>query len=294
MTIQTAQDRSKIVPLDPGATRDYQRIAQAIRYLETHREQQPELQELAHEMALSPHHLQRLFVRWAGISPKQFLGFLTVEHAKALLREEHTVLEAALASGLSGPGRLHDLFVNIEAMTPGEYRQLGADMTIQYGFHPTPFGLAMVLLTERGLCGLRFLEPGHEEAMLESARDEWAASRFTRDQTATQQALLRATTGIEGQQTLLVRGSRLQVQVWRALLNIPAGRLVSYGALALALGYPRAGRAIGTAIGANPIALVIPCHRVLRANGTVTGYRWGAERKAAMIAWEAAQTATIG
>lgn len=278
-------------PADMGAVRDYRRIERAIRYIEQHRREQPDLRALAAQVELSPHHFQRLFVRWAGVSPKQFLGYLTAQYAKRLLREQHSVLDAALASGLSGPGRLHDLFVALEAMTPGEYKQAGAPLTLRYGFHPTPFGLALVLLTDRGICGLRFVEAGDEERALDDARSEWPASRLDRNENGTRQALARATTGQGGVQPLLVRGTRLQIQVWRALLAIPPGRVVSYGALAEALGYPRAGRAVGSAIGANPIAMLIPCHRVLRANGAVTGYRWGSERKAALIGWEAARRA---
>ena len=289
MATQTAQESPLAPTTDIGAVRDYQRIAMAIRYIEAHREAQPDLHSLAEQVGLSPHHFQRLFVRWAGVSPKQFLGYLTVAHAKRLLREQYSVLDAALESGLSGPGRLHDLFVTLEAMTPGEYKQNGAQLVIRYGFHVTSFGLALVLLTERGICGLRFLEPDEQERALGEAKREWLASRFLLDSEATRQALDRATTGSSGQQALLVRGSRLQIQVWRALLTIPPGRLVSYGALANSLGYPRAGRAIGTAIGANPVAMLIPCHRVLRANGEITGYRWGSERKAALIGWEAAR-----
>ncbi|GAB4351349.1 MAG: methylated-DNA--[protein]-cysteine S-methyltransferase [Gammaproteobacteria bacterium] len=289
--MNTSTQQKPLFPSADGskAVRDYQRVAEAIRYLAQHRHQQPELGELARQIGLSPFHLQRLFVRWAGVSPKQFLSYLTVEHAKQLLREERSVLDAALESGLSGPGRLHDQFVTLEAMTPGEYKRCGAQLTLSYGVHPTPFGLALVLLTGRGICGLRFLEPGEERAALEAARAEWPASRFVEAPGQTAEALKRILAPSGSRERLLVRGSRLQIQVWRALLAIPPGRVVSYGALAEALGHPRAGRAIGTAIGANPVALIIPCHRVLRANGAITGYRWGAERKAAMIAWETAR-----
>lgn len=279
--------------VDDQGCRDYARIARAIAYINERRLQQPDLSELAEHVGLSLFHFQRLFVRWAGVSPKQFLGYLTVEHAKRLLRDQRSVLDTALEIGLSGPGRLHDLFLTLEAMTPGEYKQRGATMVIRHGVHPTPFGQALILLTERGICGLRFLEPGKEEQGLSQARAEWPSSRFQRDDQGTQAALARALAGGHGAPSLLVKGTRLQVQVWRALLNIPPGRLVSYGALAETLGYQGAGRAIGTAIGHNPIALLIPCHRVLRANGALTGYRWGAERKAALIAWEAAQRAGV-
>lgn len=275
---------------DDRSCRDYARIARAIEYIARHRHRQPQLGEVAAHLGLSPFHLQRTFVRWAGVSPKQFLGYLTLQHAKTLLREQHSILESALESGLSGPGRLHDLFVTLEAMTPGEYKRHGAAMTIRYGIHPTPFGKALLLLTDRGICGLRFPGPGEMQHSLDEARAEWPASQFRHDASTTAQALDRALSGVHGSQPLLVRGTRLQVQVWRALLAIPSGRLISYGALAEALGHPRAGRAVGSAIGQNPIALLIPCHRVLRANGTITGYRWGAERKAALIAWEAART----
>ncbi len=275
--------------LDLAELRDYERVAKAIRYIERNRLTQPDLKALADHVGLSPHHFQRLFVRWAGVSPKQFLSYLTVQHAQSLLREQASVLETALQSGLSGPGRLHDMFVSITAMTPGEYKQHGDTITVRYGFHPTPFGLALILLTSRGICGLRFLEPGKEKEELNAAQSEWPLSTFVEDREATKRALTQAL-GQNGETPhLLLRGTRLQIQVWRALLGIPEGRLLSYGSLAEALGYPRAARAIGSAIGQNPVSWIIPCHRVLRANGEITGYRWGPERKAALIGWEAAR-----
>jgi len=278
--------------LDLSELRDYERVGQAIRYIEQNRFEQPDLNEIARHVGLSPHHFQRLFVRWAGVSPKQFLSYLTVQHAQSLLRDQTSVLETALQSGLSGPGRLHDMFIAITAMTPGEYKQQGASITVRYGFHPTPFGLALVMLTTRGICGLRFLEPGGERDELSATKSEWPLSEFVEDSAATRQALAQAL-GQNGAKTrLLLRGTRLQIQVWRALLGIPEGRLLSYGSLAEALGHPRAARAVGSAIGQNPISWIIPCHRVLRANGEITGYRWGPERKAALIGWEAARAAS--
>lgn len=293
MDTRFAFKHAAVTSSDAQACRDYARIAEAIRYIKAHSNRQPDLSEVAAHIGLSHYHFQRLFVRWAGVSPKQFLSCLTVRHAKCLLRDQHSVLDAALASGLSGPGRLHDLFVSLEAMTPGEYKQHGAELTIRYGFHPTRFGTVLVMLTHRGICGLRFLEPGTEAETLAEARAEWPASRFDPAEKATLEALHRALPGNKDTQPLLVRGNRLQIQVWRALLAIPSGQLVSYGALATALGHPLAARAVGSAIGQNPIALLIPCHRVLRASGEMTGYRWGAERKGALIAWEAAHPAKV-
>ena len=273
------------------ANADYQRVAQAIRYLHEHRLQQPTLTDVARAIGLSPHHFQRLFVRWAGVSPKQFLGFITAAHAKRRLKSGASVLATALETGLSGPGRLHDLFVNHEAMTPGEYKSQGKDLLVRYGIHPTRFGDALVLTTERGICGLRFAEPGEQSAAVATAQREWALSRFREDRKETKKILQRllAPLADEENERFLLRGTRFQIKVWSALLSLPAGILCSYSDFAAEIGRPNATRAVSSAIGRNPLALLIPCHRVLRSTGAFAGYRWGLTRKAALIGWETAQ-----
>ncbi len=281
--IQTST-MSRDLPYTQSDVKDYERVAQVIAYLHAHRPEQPDLDRAAEIAGLSKFHFQKLFVRWAGVSPKQFLDCLNVAHAKRLLRHDHSVLDTALATGLSGPGRLHDLFIKLEAMSPGEYRALGDSLVIRYGVHATPYGEALLATTERGICGLHFLDDNstHHLQLLQS---EWPLSRLVADQAATGEWLARVVRGDPA--TLLVRGSRLQVQVWRALLRIPSGSLSSYGEVANAIGHHRAARAVGTAIGRNPVAWLIPCHRVIRATGEFEGYRWGgAVRKQAMIARE--------
>ncbi len=273
---------------DAASGRDYRRVAAAIRYVVARREAQPDLAAVARHVGLSPHHFQRLFVRWAGVSPKQFLGFLTVTHAKRLLRDSASVLDTALASGLSGPGRLHDLFVALEGMTPGDYRREGAGLVLHHAVLSTAFGSALALVTERGVAGLRFLaddDPRGARA-LALARDEWPASRFVADPAAVDGMLGRL--GTPEAPALLLRGSRFRIRVWEALLALPEGTVCSYGALAKRLGDPRMARAVGTAIGANPVAVLVPCHRVLRADGGVGGYRWGESRKLALLGREVA------
>lgn len=270
---------------------DYQRIARAIHYLVRNREQQPTLDELAAELNLSPFHCQRLFQRWAGISPKRFLQYLTVKHAKCLLAESRSVLDASLASGLSGSSRLHEHFVTLNAITPGEFKQGGVGLTIRYGIHDSPFGPLFLAITERGICRLGFLADQSLEDELQGLVEVWPVAVLQADQQATGEVVARLfERPVEPGRPLhlLVRGSNFQISVWQALLQLPPGVLCSYGDLAHTLGRPRAARAIGQAVGANPIAWLIPCHRVIRANGVVDGYRWGTTRKRAMIAWESA------
>lgn len=276
---------------------DYDTIAAAIAYLEANFDQQPGLEELAAYLHLSPYHLQRLFTRWAGISPKRFLQFLTAGYARQLLDESHSVLEAAYASGLSGPGRLHDLLVNIDAVTPGEYKQKGAGLTISYGFHPTPFGECLIAVTDRGICALHFVAAEGCEAALAGLRARWAEATLVERPAATQSlidaifAAPRETAAQAGAPLLpiFLRGTNFQIKVWEALLNIPSGYALSYEDLAHAIGQPRGTRAVASAVAANQLAFLIPCHRVLRKNGAVGEYRWGHTRKQAMLGWEAAQ-----
>lgn len=272
----------------PEASQDYLRIERAIRFLDAHAEDQPGLDDVAREIGLSPFHAQRLFTRWAGISPKRFLGLLTVGHAKAALQEGQSVLDAAYDAGLSGPSRLHDLFVGYEAMTPGEYKAQGAGLVIRHGVQPTPFGDALLLLTERGIAGLSFVD-GDPEQAIEEAHAAWPRSRLVEDRAATGAVAGRLLDGGGERPQLLLKGTNFQVKVWSALLRVPPGRVVSYIDLASAIGQPRAVRAVGNALSRNPIGLVVPCHRVIRATGALGDYRWGRARRRAILAWEAAR-----
>lgn len=271
---------------------DYRRIEQAIIYLEEHALEQPSLEEVAEHIGLSPYHFQRLFKSWAGVSPKRFLQYLTIENAKNLLRDSFSVLDTALDVGLSGPGRLHDLFVSVEAMTPGEFKSQGKDLHISYGFHATPFGECLLASTPRGICSLAFVDSETRFAALNELRTNWREATLIENQNAGKDAVKM----IFGQKQnlsqaplkVLLRGTNFQVKVWEALLRIPEGAVVSYGSLADAIGHPGAHRAVGTAAGHNPIGYLIPCHRVLRANGEIGGYHWGAIRKKAILAREAA------
>jgi len=248
---------------------------------------QPSLEDLARVAQLSPSHLQRVFKRWAGVSPKQFLSFLTVEAAKARLESGASVLDAALDAGLSGPSRLHDHFVVVDAMTPGEYKAKGEGITVRYGLAETPFGLALVLLTERGLAGLTFCDTDGSAAF-EEARSRWPLSDFKED-AADAKAAAHAIFCCNGpDRPLHLKGTNWQIQVWKALLRVPANTATTYGAVADSIGSPGAWRAAGNAAKHNPIAYVIPCHRVLRATGLFGGYKWGTARRQAITGWEAA------
>ncbi|MEX2650753.1 MAG: methylated-DNA--[protein]-cysteine S-methyltransferase [Alphaproteobacteria bacterium] len=268
-------------------TQDYDRIARVIRYLDAHVEDQPDLGTLAAEVGLSPFHFQRLFQRWAGVSPKRFLQFLTVDHARRLLASDASVLDAALDVGLSGPSRLHDLFVACEAVTPGEAKRGGDGLTIAYGFHPTPFGAALVGATERGICWLGFVPEAGPDAALGRLKERWSAARLVHDQSATAPLAERAFAG--GDVAVHLRGTNFQIKVWEALLRIPLGPAVAYEDVARAIGRPGAARAVAGAIGANPVAVLVPCHRVIRKTGPFSGYAWGPERKRAILGWESAR-----
>lgn len=271
-----------------AAARDYDRIERAIAYIAAHARRQPTLDEVAAAVHVSPYHFQRLFTRWSGISPKRFLGLLTLEHAKRALVESRSVLDAALDAGLSGPSRLHDLFITCEAVTPGEYKARGRGLTIRYGIHDGPFGRFVLGLTGRGICALEF-DDATETATASLAR-RWPLARLVRDQAAT--AAVAATLFGEGSGLRLwCQGTNFQIKVWSALLRVPPGGLVSYRQLAAAVGHPKAVRAVGNALAHNPIAVLIPCHRVIRSTGLFDDYKWGATRKRALIAWEAAQAA---
>ena len=275
---------------------DYARVGHALEMLATTFPDQPSLAELAAHVGLSEFHFQRMFIRWVGVSPKKFLQHLTLAEAKRRLRESASVLDAAYDAGLSGPGRLHDLFVTFEAVTPGEYKARGDGLTIRFGYHDTPFGECLLMATERGICGLGFVSPGERDMALMRMSRGWERALVVRDDAATAtyiprifvqpgQSISRDTPPLR----LLLRGSRFQLKVWQALLEIPQGGLTTYQDIARRIGLPAASRAVGNANGANPISWLIPCHRVIRKSGELGGYGWGLGRKVAMIGWEAAR-----
>lgn len=274
---------------------DYERIARVIQYLDEHHREQPSLEVLAEQVGLSPFHFHRLFSAWAGITPKEFLRCLTLNHAKALLRQGESVLDAALSAGLSGPGRLHDLCVALEAATPGEIKSRGEGCEIRFGFGPTPFGPWMAAETSRGVCHIEFAEEDTSDEALTSLRQSWPRAELRQDDSVAERLATLIFENPKPQASrptlrAFVRGTEFQVRVWRALLGVPCGVLVSYGRLAGMVGHPKASRAVGSAVGDNPLACLIPCHRVIRETGVVKGYRWGDTRKRALIAWESART----
>jgi AraC family transcriptional regulator of adaptative response/methylated-DNA-[protein]-cysteine methyltransferase len=269
---------------------DYERVANVIRFLDQHHTDQPDLNALANAVGLSPFHFHRLFSTWAGVTPKDFLQCLTLEHVKQLLRDDYNVFDTAIHAGLSGPGRLHDLCVTLEAASPGEMKTGGADIQVDFGFGETPFGEALIGETKRGVCHLTFVNGEGRTAARERLASEWPNARLNRDdaraaelsvtiftnQTSTSQRPLRT----------FVRGTPFQIRVWRALLRIPSGSLTTYGRLAEAIGQSKAARAVGSAVGANPISFIIPCHRVIRETGALGNYGGGRVRKQVMVGWE--------
>ena len=278
-------------------TSDYRRIEKAILFIDEHASMQPSLDEIANHVNLSSSYFQRLFLRWAGLSPKKFLQYITIEHAKRRLADSSSVLDAALDVGLSGPSRLHDLFVHIEAVSPGEYKAMGAGLELRYGIHDSPFGECLVATSPRGICALEFLDPSNpEQKAIEALKEHWKGATIVQDAEPGKSAIDKAFApnpkpSGKTALTLFVKGSNFQVKVWKALLSIPEGNLVSYGKFASMIGEPKAARAVGTAIGNNPIGYLIPCHRVLRATGEFGGYRWGLSRKRAIIAYESSHHA---
>lgn len=269
----------------------YQLITRAIAYIRENFKSQPSLDELAQQVNLSPYHFQRLFSDWAGVSPKKFLQYISLQHAKLLLRREKaTLFDAAEETGLSGTGRLHDLFISIEAMTPGEYKQGGRALTIHYSYAETLFGSCILASTAKGLCYMAF-HADPEEAVAELT-EHFPNAVFRQEVERVHQEALQVIAHRNATKSpirLHLKGTEFQLKVWEALLKIPMGRVSTYGEIAGALHTPRASRAVGTAIGSNPVAFLIPCHRVIQATGNFGGYMWGPDRKAAMIGWEAAQ-----
>ena len=272
---------------------DYERIERAIRFLQSHSHEQPTLSEMARSVNLSEYHFQRLFSRWVGISPKRFMQYLTKEQAKHLLTQSKDLLSVSHATGLSGPSRLHDLFVTCEAVTPGEYKQRGEGVEIRYGIHPSPFGECLVALTDRGICNLMFVQDHERDAAITFLRDNWPAAEFTEDYGGTRVVIDQMMELFQTRSSTLLRlflsGTNFQIKVWEALLQILPGSVVSYEDVAIHIGMPGASRAVGNAISRNPIPVLIPCHRVIRKSGEFGNYRWGASRKKALLGWEMAK-----
>lgn len=273
---------------------DYKVVRHTLERLTEDWRSQPGLEELAREVDLQPIQLQRVFSRWAGLTPKQFLQALTLDHAKALLADAATVLDTSLEVGLSGSSRLHDLFVTHEAMTPGAYRERGRGLAISYGFHPSPFGTALLMVTDKGLAGLAFCDEGGEDDCLADMTRRWPAAGYLRDATVTAPYAQRIfdPSAWQAEQPLRVVfiGSDFEVKVWETLLSIPMGRATTYSHIADRLGNPKASRAVGSAVGRNPISFVVPCHRVLGKGGSLCGYHWGLTRKRAILGWEFGRT----
>ena len=266
---------------------DYRVVEQAIAYLESHFADQPELSDVAAHVHLSESHFQRVFRRWAGISPKRFLQFLTAEHARQLLAGSASVLQASYAVGLSGGSRLHDQMINVHAATPGEIKSGGAGVEIAYGIHESPFGQVFVATTARGICALSFVT-ADDDLPLRELRKRWPGATLRADTEATREAARTAFSGGNAV-SLFLKGTNFQIRVWEALLRIPSGRAVSYEDIARDIGAPTAMRAVGAAVGQNPVAYLIPCHRVLRKSGVFGDYHWGATRKKAILAWESSR-----
>ncbi|HEY0281589.1 MAG TPA: methylated-DNA--[protein]-cysteine S-methyltransferase [Rhizomicrobium sp.] len=273
-------------------TAQWRRMGRAIRFLSEHYLDQPRLEDAAAAAGLSPFHFQRAFTRYVGVSPKAFVGHLTLGHAKEELARGASVLDAALGAGLSGPSRLHDLCLKIEAMTPGDYAKAGRGVSIDYGFHDCPFGTVLVLATDKGVCGLGFGDEGEEDAMLADMKGRWPKAEYRENEERTAKIAARIFDPERQKESVLplhLIGTPWQIKVWEALLAIPSGKLVTYRTIAEKVCTPRACRAVGAAVGRNPISLLIPCHRVLGSGGALTGYHWGLARKRAILALEAAR-----
>jgi AraC family transcriptional regulator of adaptative response/methylated-DNA-[protein]-cysteine methyltransferase len=273
------------------AADDYEIVRRTLAFITDHWRRQPSVEEMAEHVGLSPGHLHHLFRRWAGLTPKDFLQAITLDAARALLRDEASVLDTAYEVGYSGPGRLHDLFVTHEAMSPGEYKTGGEGLVMRYGFHPSPFGLAIVVATDRGLAGVGFCEPGGEPSALADMRGRWPRASFVEDSGVTGPLAHRIFDPEAWREDRPLRvcliGTDFEVRVWETLLRIPMGRATTYSTIASHIGRPTAARAVGAAVGKNPISFVVPCHRVLGRSGALTGYHWGLTRKQAMLGWEA-------
>jgi AraC family transcriptional regulator of adaptative response/methylated-DNA-[protein]-cysteine methyltransferase len=285
---------SDLSPLSTAAA-DYDIVRRAIAYISGHWRSQPEIEEIAEAAGVTATDLHHLFRRWAGLTPKAFLQALTLDRARELLRDSASVLDASYEVGLSGPGRLHDLFVTHEAMSPGEWKSGAEGLTVSYGFHPSLFGTALIMATGRGLCGLAFSDLGEERAALDDMRRRWPRANYVEDSARTAAIAARIFDKNLWRQDRPLRvvliGTDFEVRVWETLLRIPLGRATTYSNIAGLIGAPKAVRAVGAAVGKNPISFVVPCHRVLGKSGALTGYHWGITRKRAMLGWEAGRVA---
>ena len=296
MSLVAAFETARPVPMtidEPHS--DYELVRRAVEYISEHWRDQPSLEPIAEAVGMRPLSLQRLFTRWAGLSPKGFLQALTLDHARSLLADSASVLDATYEVGLSGPGRLHDLFVTHDAMTPGDYKARGAGLVIRWAFHPSPFGLALVMITDRGLAGLAFADGGDERAALADMTRRWPEADYVEDADATapyaRRIFDRETWRPDQPLRIFMIGSDFEVRVWETLLRLPLGRATTYSDIAAHIGKPGAARAVGAVVGKNPISFVVPCHRVLGKSGGLCGYHWGLTRKRAILGWEAGQTA---
>jgi AraC family transcriptional regulator, regulatory protein of adaptative response / methylated-DNA-[protein]-cysteine methyltransferase len=270
---------------------DYAKVCDVIAHVSENWRDQPSLETLADRVKLSPDQLQRLFTRWAGLTPKAFLQALTLDNARKMLENSASILETSLDVGLSGPGRLHDLFVVHEGMSPGAYKARGAGLKISYGYHPSPFGVALVMVTPHGLCGMSFADAGEEVSALADMTRRWPNAQYTEDSavTAPFAAQLFADQNFRPNHPLRITfiGTDFEIRVWETLLKIPVGQATTYGDIAASVGSPKAARAVGAAVGKNPMSFVVPCHRVIGKSGALTGYHWGLTRKKAILGWEA-------
>jgi AraC family transcriptional regulator, regulatory protein of adaptative response / methylated-DNA-[protein]-cysteine methyltransferase len=270
---------------------DYAKVCDVIAHVSENWRDQPSLETLAERVKTSPDQLQRLFTRWAGLTPKAFLQALTLDHARKMLENSASILETSLDVGLSGPSRLHDLFVVHEGMSPGAYKARGAGLQISYGYHPSPFGVALVMVTAYGLCGLSFADVGEEASALADMTKRWPNAQYTENSalTAPFVAQLFADQNFRPNQPLRITfiGTDFEIRVWETLLKIPVGKATTYGDIASSVGSPKAARAVGAAVGKNPMSFVVPCHRVIGKSGALTGYHWGLTRKKAILGWEA-------
>lgn len=281
--------------IQPGIDSDYQTVRRVIELISENWQDQPELDELANAVGQSPTQLQKLFTRWAGLSPKGFLQAVTLDHAKRLLAGDMPLLEASHELGLSGPGRLHDLFVTHEAMSPGVYKSGGAGLEIAYGYHPSPFGIALIMATDRGMAGLAFCDEGEEKAAFDDMAGRWPNATFLENSAATAPYAARSFDRRKWREDEPLRvvliGTDFEIRVWEGLLNIPLGKATTYSDLGNSIGR-NAPRAVGRAVGRNPLSFVVPCHRVIGKSGALTGYHWGLTRKRAILGWEAGVSGT--
>jgi len=296
MTLAIHDQRlAKPGPQNNAALRDYDSVRRAIAFISEHWRSQPTIEAMADAAGVTPDELHHLFRRWASLTPKAFMQALTLDHAKNLLRDSASVLDAALDSGLSGPGRLHDLFVTHEAMSPGEWKNGGTGLILRYGFHPSPFGTAIVIATNRGLAGLAFADPGEEQIAFADMKSRWPNATYVEDGDSTAALAQRIFDTRLWRQDQPLRviliGTDFEVRVWETLLKIPMGKAVCYSDIACKINSPKASRAVGAAVGKNPVSFVVPCHRALGKDGKLTGYHWGVTRKQAMLGWEAGRLA---